>query len=124
MSHALAAIQENAASAADAFCRRSEPAPSRKGQLNVRNSQRCVRTEHPRPKIGGFYRPRDHEASPFFKIVRDRFDDFERVYPERYQEHYGYWRPVIRSSIDKFFKCGDLKEGFARVRFPDCKAVH
>ena len=26
-----------------------------------------------------FYRPRDHETSPFFKIVRDRFDDFERV---------------------------------------------
>jgi hypothetical protein len=34
-----------------------------------------------------FYRARDHEASPFFKIVRDRFDEFERIY---------------RSSIDKF----------------------
>jgi len=54
-----------------------------------------------------FYRPRDHETSPFFKIVRDRFDDFERVYPERYQQRYGYWRPVIRSSIDKFLRCGD-----------------
>ena len=32
----------------------------------------------------------------------------------------GYWRPVIRSSIDKFLKCGDLKEGFARVRCKDC----
>jgi hypothetical protein len=67
-----------------------------------------------------FYRPRDHETSPFFKIVRDRFDDFERVYPERYQQRYGYWRPVIRSSIDKFLKCGDFKEGFARVRCKDC----
>jgi hypothetical protein len=66
-----------------------------------------------------FYRPRDHEASPFFRIVRDRFEEFERVYPERFQQRYGYWRPVIRSSIDKFLKCGDLKEGFARVR---CKA--
>jgi hypothetical protein len=126
MSYAVVALQEHAATVADAFCRRSEPAPSRKGQQNVRNSQRCVRTEHPRPKtcperrrrIGTFYRPRDHEASPFFKIVRDRFDEFERVYPERYQERYGYWRPVIRSSIDKFMKCGDLKEGFARVRCP------
>ena len=67
-----------------------------------------------------FYRPRDREASPFFKIVRDRFDEFERVYPQRFQERYGYWRPVIRSSIDKFLKCGDLREGFARVRCPDC----
>jgi hypothetical protein len=75
----------------------------------------------PRLKIGKFYRPRDHEASPFFKIVRHQFDEFERVYPAKYQERYGYWRPVIRSSIDKFLKCGDLKEGFARVRCPDCK---
>jgi hypothetical protein len=36
-------------------------------------------------QAGKFYRPRDHEASPFFKIVRNRFDEFERVYPERYQ---------------------------------------
>jgi hypothetical protein len=27
---------------------------------------------------------------------------------------------VIRSSIDKFLKCGDLKEGFARVKCKDC----
>jgi ribosomal protein S27E len=52
--------------------------------------------------------------------VQEHFDEFERVYPERYQKTYGYWRPVIRSSIDKFVKCGDLKQGFARVRCPDC----
>jgi hypothetical protein len=28
-----------------------------------------------RPKPGTFYRLRGHEASPFLKIVRDRFDD-------------------------------------------------
>jgi hypothetical protein len=53
-------------------------------------------------------------------MVREHFDEFERVYPERYQKGYGYWRPVIRASIDKFVKCGDLKQGFARVRCPDC----
>ena len=52
-------------------------------------------------------------------MVREYFDEFEGVYPERYQKAYGYWRPVIRASIDKFLKCGDLKEGFARVRCPD-----
>lgn len=69
---------------------------------------------------GKFYRPRDHEASPFIKVVRDHFDEFERVYPEKFQAKYGFWRPIIRTSIDKFLKCGDLKEGFARVRCPDC----
>ena len=84
----------------------------------------CRKPTVPGPKAAlpcNFYRPRNHEASPFFKVVRDYFDEFEREYPQRFQERYGYWRPVIRSSIDKFQKCGDLKEGFARVRCPDCK---
>jgi len=71
-------------------------------------------------KAGKFYRPRDHEASPFFKVVRDYFDEFERVYPDRFQRKYGFWRPVIRASLEKFLKCGDVKEGFARVRCPNC----
>ena len=66
------------------------------------------------------YRPRNPEASPFYKLVRDHFDEFERVYDERFQPNYGYWRPAIRSAMDKFLKCGDLREGFARVRCPDC----
>ncbi len=67
-----------------------------------------------------FYRRRDHAASPFFKVVSSHFDEFEQVYPEQFQKKYGFWRPVIRRSIDKFLKCGDLKEGFARVRCDDC----
>jgi hypothetical protein len=67
-----------------------------------------------------FYRLRDHESSPFFQLVRERFNEFEAVYPQKFQKQYGYWRPVIRTSIDKYLKCGDLKEGFARVRCPDC----
>ena len=64
-------------------------------------------------KKAGFYRPRNHAASPFFKVVRDYFDTFEKVYTEEYQAQYGYWRPVIRTSIDKFLKCGDVKEGLS-----------
>lgn len=77
--------------------------------------------QHKNVKKAEFYRPRNHAASPFFKVVRDHFDEFESVYPEKYQARYGFWRPVIRTSIDKFIKCGDGKEGFARVRCPDCK---
>jgi hypothetical protein len=36
------------------------------------------------------YRPRDPEASPFFALVRDHFDAFERIYPERFQPQYGF----------------------------------
>jgi hypothetical protein len=52
--------------------------------------------------------------------VRDYFDEFEQIYPEQFRKQYVYWRPVIRDSIDKFLNCGDLKEGFTRVRCPDC----
>ena len=105
------------------------PAPfsqnRRTGQRQKRKFQkpgcRPYDAPRPRPQLSKFYRPRDHEASPFFKIVRNHFNEFERVYPERFQQKYGFWRPVIHSSIEKFLKCGDLKEGFARVRCPDCK---
>lgn len=122
MSHLLPALQENALAAADAFCQRFIKPPKQKRQKAVRQSLPDLqKSQHARPETGKFYRPRDHAASPFFKIVQERFDQFAQVYPQQYQERYGFWRPVIRSSIDKFIKCGDLKEGFARVRCPDCK---
>ena len=42
-----------------------------------------------------FYRPRRPEESPVNKILVDHFDEFERVYPEWYQERYGFWRLSI-----------------------------
>ncbi|MBD3391475.1 MAG: hypothetical protein GF410_05580 [Chitinivibrionales bacterium] len=119
MSGSLPALQQHAQSTATAFCQRYVDPPRRKQQQ--KGGQSRPRPAQRRPKTGKFYRPRDHAASPFFKVVRERFDEFENVYPSQYQQRYGYWRSVIRSSIDKFIKCGDLKEGFARVRCPDCK---
>ena len=50
----------------------------------------------------GFYRPRDPRASPLFRLVEDCFDEFERVYDDRYQHDCGNWRPVIREVAGKF----------------------
>jgi predicted transposase YbfD/YdcC len=66
------------------------------------------------------YRPRNPEQSPFYKLVNEYFDEFERIYPEKYEKTHGFWRPIIRKTIDKFLKCGDLKEGFARVKCTQC----
>ncbi|MBM3789631.1 MAG: transposase [Acidobacteria bacterium] len=68
-----------------------------------------------------FYRPRNPRESPLYRLLEEHYEEFERVYPERYQQHYGFWRPVIRKAVLDFFKCGDLREGFARVRCPDCR---
>ncbi len=36
------------------------------------------------------------------------------------KECVGFYRPALRIAADKFIKCGDLREGFARVRCDDC----
>lgn len=66
------------------------------------------------------YQPRRPRETPLYKLVAAHFDEFERVYPERYQADFGFWRPVIRESVDEFLKCGDLHHGFARVRCEKC----
>ena len=40
-------------------------------------------------------------------------------YDKRFQAKYGYWRPVVDRSVTAFLACGDLAEGFARVRCPE-----
>ncbi|MCF7854830.1 MAG: transposase zinc-binding domain-containing protein [Candidatus Pacebacteria bacterium] len=47
-------------------------------------------------------------------------EEFERVYPDRYQATCGSWRPTTRKAAYEYLQCGDLREGFARVRCPDC----
>ncbi len=67
------------------------------------------------------YRPRRPRASPLWKLLDRYFDEFQQVYDERYRKRYGFWRPVISCTVEKFLACGDLREGFARVRCPRCR---
>lgn len=45
------------------------------------------------------YRPRRPRETPFYRLVKDHFERFEQVYPERYEDRYGYLRPVIRETV-------------------------
>jgi hypothetical protein len=72
-------------------------------------------------EAGGIYRPRHPQQSPFYRWVERFFPEFEAIYAERYQERYGFWRPIIGTVVRKFLECGDLKHGFARVRCPKCR---
>jgi len=67
------------------------------------------------------YRPRDPQASDLWRLMDRHFDAFQRVYDERFQAKYGFWRPIVERSVTAFLRCGDLHEGFARVRCPDCQ---
>ena len=68
-----------------------------------------------------FYRPRQPWDSPLYRLLEEHYEEFEGVYPERFQARYGFWRPVIRTAVLDYLKCGDPQEGFARVRCPDCR---
>ncbi|MFC1763232.1 transposase [Planctomycetota bacterium] len=67
------------------------------------------------------YHPRVPQASDLWRLLDSNFTTFREVYSEHFQAKYGYWRPVVDRSVAAFLKCGDLQEGFARVRCPDCK---
>jgi hypothetical protein len=75
----------------------------------------------PAASLTRVYRPRQPRAPPLWQVLERYFHEFERVYDDRYQKRYGFWRPVIRRTVEKFLACGDLHEGFARVRCPRCR---
>jgi hypothetical protein len=96
MSRSLATLQEHALSSGESFCQRYIKSPKYKGNTKAQQDDtRAPKDIQHRTASGKFYRSRDHEASPFYKIVIQYLMEFERVYPDRYQERYGYWRPVI-----------------------------
>jgi hypothetical protein len=66
------------------------------------------------------YRPRDPQKSSYYQCVQDHFEAFEQVYEERFERQYGFFRPYVSHVIYRYLDCGDLHNGFARVRCGDC----
>jgi hypothetical protein len=48
--------------------------------------------------------------------VQDHFEGFEQVYEERFDRRYGFFRLYVSQVIYRYLDCGDLNNGFARVR--------
>jgi len=72
------------------------------------------------PKTAEPYVPRNPRKSQYYQCVEANFEELERVWEERYQRKYGYWRPHVMDVIYKYLDCGDLHQGFARVKCEDC----
>lgn len=66
------------------------------------------------------YHPRRPEESLLWKLFHNHFESFEKCYEEKFEKKYGFFRPVIGDVVREYLKCGDLTEGFARVRCSDC----
>lgn len=68
----------------------------------------------------GVYKPRYPKTSKFYRILSRHLDEFLSVYPEWFQQQYGYLRPIIPEVVNKYLACGNLSSGFARVRCANC----
>ena len=66
------------------------------------------------------YQPRNRKASPLWQIFNRCYQAFEDMYDEKFEKRFGFFRAVIGESVRAFLKCGDLKQGFARIRCPNC----
>jgi Putative transposase/Transposase zinc-binding domain len=66
------------------------------------------------------YRPRSPTRTALYELLATRFDYFEAIYPERFSKSHGFYRSVISRVVHNYLWCGDLTQGFARVRCPDC----
>jgi hypothetical protein len=69
----------------------------------------------------GVYEPRNPRATSLYALVEDYYEEFERVYDDRYLQQYGPWRPVIGEVMRKYLECGDLHRGFARLGCGGCR---
>ncbi len=59
--------------------------------------------------------------SPFWRLLANHYEGFQQIYEEKYEKRHGFFRPVVEESVYEYLRCGDLKEGFARVRCSDCE---
>lgn len=66
------------------------------------------------------YKQRKPRESPLWQLLDEYFDEFEERYDELFSKEYGFYRPIVSLIVRKFLECGDLHQGFARVRCPDC----
>jgi hypothetical protein len=68
------------------------------------------------PEALPVYHPRDPAKSPLWNILYNNYEEFKAKYDEGYEKQYSFFRPIIDDVVHDYLKCGDLKEGFARIR--------
>ena len=66
------------------------------------------------------YKRRTPEKATLYKIVYNHFQEYQNMYPDKYEKHFGFLRKIIPKTIHKYLDCGILEHGFARVRCPQC----
>jgi hypothetical protein len=66
------------------------------------------------------YRPRNPQSSDYYRCVEDYFETFVRIYDDHFSRQYGFGRPYLEKVVYRYLDCGDLHNGFARVKCKNC----
>jgi len=66
------------------------------------------------------YRSRNPQATDYSRCVEDHLETFIQGCEERFEQTYGFFRPYLQKVIYRYLNCGDLHNGFARVKCKDC----
>jgi hypothetical protein len=66
------------------------------------------------------YKPRKPRETALWQLLDTHFEEFESCYDDLFSRDYGFYRQVVSHVVRKYLECGDLHEGFARVRCTDC----
>lgn len=69
------------------------------------------------------YRARGFGENALYKILSDHWRTFLGAYEERFQHTCGALRSVTGRVVERFLDCGNLMNGFARIKCADCGAA-
>ena len=62
------------------------------------------------------YRPRNPKQTPYYRCVEDHLETLEQVYEDRFERTYGFFRPHVKQVMERYLDCGNLLNGFARIK--------
>jgi hypothetical protein len=67
------------------------------------------------------YRPRNPRATSLYQLLETHFETLKRLWEERFENRYGFWRALWDTAVASYLDCGVFESGFARVFCPECR---
>ena len=66
------------------------------------------------------YKRQRPERTDYYRIIESRFEELEEIWPECFEQKYGYLRKEVTRAIYAFLDCGIPENGVARVFCDGC----
>ena len=63
------------------------------------------------------YRPRNPRTTKLYQLVSNNIDEFLTVYPQAFEEKYGFLRPEVVQTLKNYLHCGILFYGLHVEKF-------